>query len=161
VTLHRRAAILGLASGLAGCGFELRRPLTLPFRTLALTGFAPHSPLEAELRRSLTGLVKLVATPAQAEVVLHASTDLREKSVAATTAAGQVREVQLRVLFSARADTPGGKALMAPIELRLLRDLSTIETATLAKELEEAELYREMQADVVAQLLRRLAAVQL
>ena len=29
----------------------------------------------------------------------------------------------------------------------------------LAKELEEAELFREMQADIVAQVLRRLAAV--
>ena len=32
--------------------------------------------------------------------------------------------------------------------------------AALAKEFEEAELFREMQADVVNQVLRRLAAVQ-
>jgi LPS-assembly lipoprotein len=39
------------------------------------------------------------------------------------------------------------------------RDLSYSETAALAKEFEEATLYGEMQSDVVAQVLRRLAAV--
>jgi len=51
--------------------------------------------------------------------------------------------------------------LIAPDELLLKRDLSYTETAALAKELEEAELYREMQSDVVALVLRRLAAVRL
>jgi LPS-assembly lipoprotein len=39
------------------------------------------------------------------------------------------------------------------------RDLSTTEAASLAKAFEEAELYREMQADVVQQVLRRLASI--
>ena len=39
------------------------------------------------------------------------------------------------------------------------RDLSYSETAALAKQHEEAELFREMQSDIVAQVLRRLAAI--
>ena len=93
-------------------------------------------------------------------MVLHALEDKRERSAVATTAAGQVREVQLRLKVTVRADTPAGRALMAPVEMHLKRDFSYGESAALAKEQEEAELYREMQSDVVAQLLRRLAALK-
>ena len=160
---RRRAlrAQAGLAAaGLASCGFHLRQPLALPFRSLPLTGFAPRSPLEAELRRTLAETVEIKAVPAEAEVVLHALTDRRERSVAASTAAGQVREIELRLHVVVRADTPGGRVLMPPVELRLTRDLSYTETAALAKAQEEAALFRDMQSDVVAQLQRRLAALQ-
>lgn len=159
--MQRRHAVLSLAAALGGCGFQLRQPLTMPFRSLALVGFAPNSPLEAELRRSLAGRVEIKAVPSEAEVVLQATTDRRERSVAASTAAGQVREIELRLHAVVRADTPGGRALMAPLALRLARDLSYNESAALAKAQEEAALFREMQSDIVAQLLRRLAAIPL
>jgi LPS-assembly lipoprotein len=157
---RRRLFILASAATLAGCGFHLQQPLRYPFGRIALVGFAPNSPLESELRRALTAAgVQVSAASAQAEVVLRALTDRRERSVAASTAFGQVRELQLRLRVTVRADTPAGRALMPPVELRLSRDLSTTESATLAKRQEEAELYREMQSDVVTQLLRRLAAL--
>ena len=142
-----------------GCGFRLAAPPSYPFRSIALVGFAPGSPLAADLQRALAGRVEVKAVPGEAEVVLQALVDRRERSAAATTAAGQVRELQLRLLATVRADTPGGRALMPPVALRLVRELSTTESATLAKAAEEAEVYREMQDDVVAQLLRRLAAL--
>jgi LPS-assembly lipoprotein len=158
---RRRTLIVLAAGGLAGCGFRLRRPSELPFGSLALTGFSRDSALESEFRRTLAGTVAIPEVPAQADVVLHALTDRRERGVVASTATGQVREIQLRLLFSARADTPSGRSLMAPVSLRLTRDLSYSESAALAKAQEEAELFREMQADVVGQILRRLAAVRL
>jgi LPS-assembly lipoprotein len=160
---HRRR-LLGTASAallLGGCGFHLRRPPALPFASIALTGFAPRSPLEAELRRQLATVVVVKDAPAAAEVVLHALTDRRERSVAGSTAAGEVREIQLRVHAVLRADARSGRPLIAPFELRVARDLSYIESAALAKAQEEAELFRDMQADVVAQVLQRLAAVQI
>jgi len=154
--------VLGLSGLLAGCGFQLRQPAAYDFRSLALAGFAPASPLAAQLRRALVDAgVEVRPTPADAQVVLTALEDRRERSVAASTAAGQVRELQLRLRVSVRADTPAGQVLMPPVALNLSRELGTTESATLAKRQEEAELYREMLADVVAQLLRRLAAVRL
>jgi LPS-assembly lipoprotein len=41
----------------------------------------------------------------------------------------------------------------------LSRDMSYSETAALAKEQEENLLYRAMQSDIVAQVMRRLASV--
>ena len=161
-TLAALAASGGLASiTLAGCGFQRRAAPVLAFRRIALTGFAARSPLAAELQRSLADSVQIVAAPAQAEVVLQALTEQRDRSAVATTTAAQVRELEVRFRFRFRAHTPDGRELIAPVELLLLRNLSFTESAALAKEQEEAELFREMQSDVVAQVLRRLEAVRL
>ena len=157
---RRRALLTALAgTALAGCGFELRRPPKLSFSSIALIGFAPRSPLAEELRRQLGRQVQVLESPAKAVVVLQALDDVREKSVVASTSAAQVRELQLRLKFNFRAQTPSGRELIPRAELLLSRDLSYSEVAALAKEQEEGELYREMQADVVAQVLRRLAAI--
>lgn len=157
----RRAAMAALPMlALAGCGFHLRRSAELPFDRLALTGFSPDSPLAAQFRQTLAGSAEIVETPAQAAVVLRALADVHERSVVASTSAGQVREIQLRLQFSARADTPEGKPLLAPFTLRLTRELSYSESAALAKAQEQEALFQEMRIDVVDQVLRRLATVR-
>jgi LPS-assembly lipoprotein len=143
----------------AGCGFALRRPPSLSFASIAFTGFAPRSPLAEELKRTLATRTQVLADAAKAEVVLHALADQREKSVVASTAAAQVRELQLRVKFQFRVHTPGGRELVPKADLLLQRDMSYSETRALAKEQEEAELFREMQSDIVTQVLRRLASI--
>lgn len=166
--LRSRRRLLGAAAVMApplllsACGFQLRQAPVFAFRRVALTGFVPRSPLADELKAQLlrSGLV-VDDNPAQAEVVLQALTDLRDRRVVATTTAAQVREVQLRLRLRWRTHTPGGRELSAPAELALVRDLSYSESLALAKQHEEDELYRDMQADIVGQVLRRLAAVRL
>ena len=161
--LPRRSLIaLPAAALMGGCGFELRRAPELRFRSIQLVDFRPHSPLAealvASINASQTTLV--VDSAAQAQVVLEALSDVREKSVVASTAAGQVRELQLRARLVFRLRTPAGKELIPATEISLKRDMSFTESAALAKELEEALLQRAMQSDIVAQVMRRLAAVQ-
>ena len=155
-------AALAATSAVAGCGFHLRGAVPLPFRSIALTGFAPRSPLRDELKSALLARqVTVEDNPARAELILQALTDARERSVVATTTAAQVRELSLRLRFRFRTHTPAGRELTPPTELALARDLSYNETQALAKQYEEADLYREMQSDIVAQVLRRLASVRL
>ncbi len=45
-------------------------------------------------------------------------------------------------------------------ELQQQRDISYNESAALAKENEEALLYRDMQSDMVQQIMRRLSSVR-
>lgn len=163
--LDRRTAVASLAAAasalVTGCGFELRQAPKLPFRSLALVGFAPQSTLAEALRPRLAASdVQVLDSPARAQAVLEALADTREKSVVASTAAGQVREVQLRVRLRFRLATPSGRLLLAADELLLTRDMSYSETAALAKSQEEVLLYRAMEDDIAAQLLRRLAAVK-
>jgi LPS-assembly lipoprotein len=162
----RRVLMLGLsglagASLLTGCGFKLRGTPPMSFQTIALTGFAPRSPMAEAIQRSLADEVRVVDAPAAAQVVLQVLADRRERNIVATTSAAQVREVQLLVALQFRAHTPAGRELLPVAELTQTRDLTFAESAALAKEHEENELFRDMQADVVAQLMRRLAAIRL
>jgi LPS-assembly lipoprotein len=157
----RRTALTGLSVlALSACGFELRRAPRVSFASIALVGFAPRSAMAEELRKQLTQQVRVLDTPDKAEVVLNALLDQREKGVVAQTSAAQVRDFQLRLKFNFRAHTPAGRELIPRTDLLLTRDLSYTETQALAKEFEEAEAYRDMQADVVNQVLRRLASVR-
>ncbi len=112
------------------------------------------------LRGALPPGVRIVDA-ASAQVVLKARAEQREKVVVASTSAGQVREVQLRVRLVFAAGTPAGRELLAPVELGASRDISTSESAALAKQSEEGELYRVMEADLAAQVVRRLATLRL
>lgn len=161
--MQRRALLVGSSAlALAACGFELRRPQALPFKSIALVGFGAASPLRVALERDLRAAgIALRDDPARAEVVFDALDDARQRTVAASTAAGQVREVQLRVRLRFRAATPAGVLLLPPSDLLLTRDLSYNETAALAKQQEEALLFRAMDEDIVAQVLRRLSAIRL
>jgi LPS-assembly lipoprotein len=153
-------ALTGAA--LTGCGFELRRAPELRFKTVYLSGFKPHSPLAEELRRHIasTTSTRVVEVPAQAEVIFDAQTDKRDKGVVVSTAAGQVREVQLRLHLQFRLHTPTGKELIPSTAIALTRDMTYNERDALGKEQEEEMLYRAMQSDVANQVLRRLAAVR-
>ena len=142
MTSRRRLLALGLAPlSLAGCGFELRR--------------AP------ELRQNINAskTTQVVEATSQAQVVLEATVDTREKSVVASTAAGQVRELQLRTRLEFRLRTLSGRELIPKTEILLSRDMNYTEDTALAKEQEETFLYRAMQSDIVGQVMRRLAAV--
>ena len=162
--MHRRRALLAAPAALwvSACGFELRRAPELRFRTIQLVGFKPRSPIAEELEASInaSATTTVVESAAKAEVVLEALGDAREKSVVASTSAGQVREFQLRSRFSFQLRTPARKELIPPSEILLTRDLSYSESVALAKEQEEAFLYRAMQSDIVAQVLRRLSTLQ-
>jgi LPS-assembly lipoprotein len=162
-----RRAFLGAtrvlaAAALAGCGFELRRPPELRFRTIQLTGFKARSPLLEELRMNINASTTTLVVEglAQAQVVLEALDDAREKVVVASSAVGQVTEFQLRERFTFRLRSVSGRELIPKTEILLNRDMSYTESAALGKEQEETFLYRTMQSDIVSQVLRRLASIQ-
>jgi LPS-assembly lipoprotein len=146
---------------LPGCGFQLRRPPTLSFSTIQLVGFRPGSPFTEELRRSIEASAgtRVVESAAEAQVILEAMEDVRSKSVASQTAAGQVREFTLRTRLRFRVRTPSGRILIPPTDLLLFRQMTYNETEALAKEYEEATLNRAMQSDIVDQIMRRLATI--
>jgi LPS-assembly lipoprotein len=161
--VQRRRAVFaaGGALVLAGCGFTLRGALPMPFRTIALVGFAPHSPLERALQAQLALGVDVLPQPARAQVVLQALHDARERAVVASTAAGQVRELQLRARLRWRASTPQGRELIVPSEIALARDMSYNESAALAKEKEADQLYAAMDEDIASQVMQRLARLKM
>jgi len=176
---RRHLLVAAGASLLAGCGFKLRQAPDFVFDAIVLN--APgSSPLAAELRRQLAanGKVQVVESPAtvvaaangaapavaaeppRGRVVFDLLQEQREKVVVGLNASGQVREFQLRLRIRFRMRSAQGKELIADTELLQQRDISFNEAAVLAKEAEESLLYRDMQSDLVQQLMRRLAALK-
>jgi LPS-assembly lipoprotein len=159
--LRRRLLLAVPLLPLASCGFELKRAAALQFQSIALTGFAPRSPLAEELRVALARSVTVLESPAQAQVVLQALSDERTRRAVAFTASGQVRDIQLRMRLKYRAQTPAQRELVPDSEILLIREMTFIESKALGKEQEEQDLFREMQSDVVLQVVLRLSAIVL
>lgn len=156
--------LCALLLALTGCGFGLRQPVSFAFSSL-YSSVAPNSPLGIELKRQLqsSGELKYITEPErqqEAQAVLDIMSEQRVKTVVGVSATGQVREFQLRLILKFRLRTPLGKELIPETELVQQRSLSYDEAYALAKEVEETMLYRNMQSDMVQQILRRLAAVK-
>jgi LPS-assembly lipoprotein len=158
--------VLAASSGLPGCGFALRQAPSFAFDSLLVTGLettAVSRGLQQAMVASGIRVLNASSLPAPAattQVVLLVLQDQHERVVAGQTNAGQVRELTLRGRFKFRLSTPAGKYLIEDTELLLERDISFSETAVLAKAAEEAMLFRDMDSDIVQQVLRRLAAVR-
>lgn len=161
---RRAVCALALATLLSACGFQLRGSngqAALPFKTIYI-GIADTSPLGSELKRNIraSGDTLVVTDPKAAEVSLDVLSELREKAVLSLNTQGRVREYALYYKLRFRVRDDKNKELIAPTEIVLKRDISFNESAVMAKENEEALLYRDMQSDLVQQLLRRLHALK-
>ena len=153
-------AMTGL-SLLSACGFRPRGSADIPFTTLFL-GATEGSGLGNELRRNLrsSAKVQLVDDVKAAEARLDILSEAREKEVLSVNREGRAREYTLRYRVNFRVHDGKGREFIPATEITLKRDITFNEDARLAKESEEALLYRDMQTDMVQQLLRRLAAIQ-
>lgn len=153
-----------LTAGLAGCGFELRKPPNYAFNTL-FSSIPVVSPFAIKLKRSLesSGQVEVISDPREverAQVIFDQLFELREKVVVGRTATGAIREFQLRLRYRFRLRSRNGIELIPDTEIVLNRDINFNETGALSKEAEEALLYKDMENDLVLQIQRRLAAVR-
>lgn len=158
-TRRRLLIALGASSVLGACGFQLRGSANLPFATLHVVG-AGNTPLGQELRRSLRASnVRLEDVPAQAEATLQILSEIRDRLILSLGGQGRVREYTLRYRLAYQLTGKGG-VITPPTEILLKRDISFNDNEALAKESEEAMLYRDMQTDAVQQLIRRLQATK-
>jgi LPS-assembly lipoprotein len=153
------AATLAASLLLGACGFALRGEQVLPFDTIALN-FPPNSPLGTELARQIRvgSRTRVVEDTTRAAAVLDLLSDLRTREVLTLNAQGRAVEYQLLERLRFRLRDARGEELIEPTEITVQREISFNDSQRLSKESEETLLYRDMQTDLVQQLLRRLAA---
>jgi LPS-assembly lipoprotein len=151
-----------LLLGLSGCGFELKKPVQVPFKSI-YGNFSELTPFGMALKRVIlaSGKVELITDPKkmdQAQVILEIVHELRDRSILGRTAAGTVNAYQLRLMVSFKLRTQDGTELIPETDIYLSRDISFNETIVLSKEAEEQLLYRNMQTDIAEQIMRRVAS---
>jgi len=153
-----RAVLIAAAALLAGCGFQLRGQASLPFETFYIPG---STPLAIELRRNISASSKtrLVDSPEKAQAVLAFTDEQRDKTILTFTSAGKVNEFRLRYRVGFRVtDSTSAQVFLPTSEIQLTRDMSFNDAQVIAKEAEEQLLFRDMQTDMVQQIIRRLVA---
>jgi LPS-assembly lipoprotein len=154
-------AALLVAVALSACGFKLRGSRTLPFQTIYLSAQG-NSALTAELARNIRvgTSTKVVPERTGAAAVFDILGEIRDREILSLNAQGRAREYTLRYRLSFKVHDGKGHDFIPPTEIAVQRDITFNDAEVLAKESEEAMLYRDMQTDLVQQILRRLAAVK-
>lgn len=144
---------------LAGCGFQLRGVADLPFDTIHVPG---SGGIALDLKRSIRSgsRATVVDDPRAAQARLEVTQEQRLKEILSLTAEGRVREFRLLYRVGFRLHDGKGGEFIAPGTLQLTRDMTYSDAQLLAKEAEEQALYRDMQQDMVQQIMRRLATAK-
>jgi LPS-assembly lipoprotein len=162
-----RAYVLLLLAAcvLSACGFHLRGSTgkaSLPFKSIHVA-LPESSSLGAELTRNLRagGDTTVVADPKAAQVVMEVLSEAKNKQILSLNSQGRVREYLLSYTLEFRVKDNQEREVLAPTEITLKRAISYNENQALANESEEALLYRDIQTDLVQQLMRRLGALRL
>jgi LPS-assembly lipoprotein len=156
----KKLLILVLATGLAACGFHLRGTADMPFATVYVPNATSGIALDLSRYLRAGSNVKVVDDPKQAEAILEFSGEARTKEILSLTGAGRVSEFRLRYRVGFRVHDGKGNNYVPQSTLDLTRDVTYSDADVLAKESEEQLLYRDMQGDMVQQIMRRLSSAQ-
>lgn len=152
-----------LAAVLAGCGFHLRGTAsgTLPYKTMYIA-LPDTAEVNVWLQRYIkaSGSTEIVYDAKLAEAVFQQVSDSRQKSILSVNAQGRVRSYRLQLTYTFRVVNPKGQVLVPNSEVTLSRDITFDDSNILAKDLEEGLLWRDMNNDLVNQIMRRLSVVK-
>jgi LPS-assembly lipoprotein len=158
----RRRLLLAVAGlPLAACGFRLRGTQNLPVDTIYLA-LPVNSAIGADMSRLLRSStnVQIVTDRKEAQAIFELLGENREREVLAINAQGRATEYQLRLHIRFRVLDKDSLELIEPTDLIARRDITFNESDLLAKESEEGMLYRDMQSDLVRQMVNRLAGIR-
>ena len=142
----------------ASCGFHLRGSVSVPFDTLYIPNAKGGIALELKRNIEAGTSVKVVDDPKTADAVLELTGENREKIILSLT--GRVREFRLRYTVNYRVHDAKVVNYVPATLVQLSRDVTYNDADILAKESEEQLLFRDMQSDMVQQVMRRLASIE-
>ena len=159
---RRRLLFAGAAAlGLSGCGFHLRGQLDLPFQRAYFAASRNDRFMNRIARQLEVNGVVLTERLTESQVHIRILGTRRERDILSLTSAGKAREYTLRTSLSFSVERPDGTTVRPAERISVRREITYSDTQVLAKDQEEALLYRDMEDDIAKQLVRRLAAVKL
>jgi LPS-assembly lipoprotein len=157
---YAKPAVVALALLVSSCGFQLRGTASLPFDTLYVPNTSGGIGLDLKRNIEAGTRTRVVSDPQQAQAQLSFTQEVREKHILSLAATGRVSEFQLRYRVSFRLHDAKGAEFLPASSIQLTREVGFKDSNVLANEAEEQLLYRDMQADMVQQIMRRLASAQ-
>lgn len=156
-----RRIVLGvLVLALSACGFHLRGEAKLApsLSTLKLVIADPNSPLGRDLESALERAGVRLSESDSATLKIGTVQLVTEPLTVGPRA--RVQEYRIRYKIALEVTGAAGTALLPNTPIELTRDYSFDETQALGAQAEEELLKKELERDMVQQILRRLAAVK-
>jgi LPS-assembly lipoprotein len=154
--------IVLLAAIIAGCGFKLRgSSANLPYKSMYIA-LPETADVRIWLQRYIrsSGATEIVDNAKDAEAVFQQLQDSRVKTILTVNSQGRVTEYRLQLNYSFRVVDAKGRELVGANDIGLSRDITYSDSNVLAKDLEEGLLWRDMNNDLVNQIMRRLSIIK-
>jgi LPS-assembly lipoprotein len=107
-----------------------------------------------------SGETRLAESAQDAEASFITTGEWRDSIIVSLSGSGRVREKRLRFRYAYRVVDAKGQDIVPQSYVELSRDVSYADSATLAKTQEEDLLWRDMENDLVQQLMRRLVTAR-
>lgn len=163
--MTRILIILVLALALPGCGFQLRKALSLPadLGPISVTASNPYSPLAQSLAKALerAGAVAAPADAGNQAARLEIVSERWADTPISVDQLGRAQEFTMRyaVVFALRRAGEGNGDLVPQQVIELSRDYVAPPADSIGKASERELLTRELRREMTASILRRIDAV--
>ena len=145
---------------MSACGFYMRGPINLSYKTMYLGGSMTQE-LRLYLIRTLKTSVntQIITNSQEAELILNVNETIG-KQILSYNSAGQVTAYRIVASVNFTVLNPQGDELIEPSNLFLTRDMDfSLSAPTAAGEL-EILLVTDMRQDMVSQVVRRLGNLE-
>lgn len=150
-----------VVTGLSACGFYLRGQSHFKVQDIFVEGYL-EGPTIRLLKNHLESqgfkmieASQLKELPEKA-ILIRVLSDKQERVVVASTVGSQIREVSLQIKLAVQPYDAKRRAMGEPFTLSVEQAMSYTETQDLAKQSEEARLFRDLQMQLVYKALPRL-----
>ena len=164
--LNRRlllqGSILGLFafSGISACGFKLRGSVSVPYKSILISG-RPSPQLRFDLERIIsTGTsAKVVTSGKDADLILDIVSEDSTRQILTYTSTGQISAYRLnnRVVFRAFDNT--GAEVIPESDIYVIRDLDFTVGTVLSVDIQQQQFLESMRSDLALQIMRRIATL--
>lgn len=151
-------SVLTLSAMLHACGFHLRQPAPIAFKTVYISG---GTALKKPLSQALTEQgIKPVTSAEDAELQLELIKEENEQRILSLSGTGVVREYELYYRVQYRTKALGDATWSLPLVMESRRDYTYNDANLLAKQTEQMALTENMRTEVMNGILRRISALQ-
>lgn len=151
-------SMLTLSVMLTACGFHLRQPSPIAFKTVQIKG---TTLINTALKKLLIEQgVKVVTDAEEAELQLELLKEENEQRILSLSGTGVVREYELYYRVQYRTKMASEATWTLPLVMEGRRDYTYNDANLLAKQAEQKLLTDSMQTDVLNGIMRRLSALK-
>jgi LPS-assembly lipoprotein len=143
----------------AACGFKLRGSVSIPYKSIVITG-NPSPLLRSDLEMMiLTGSdSRVVNNSKDADLILEIISEVNTREILAYSSTGQISAYRLNSRVAFQATDQNGVDVVPESEIYVTRDMDFSVSTVLATDVQQQQFTNAMRMDLSLQILRRISA---